>query len=45
MSSFVAFLWWCWIIFLLSIFAVVLFPIAIFIALMIPVLFLAFLFW
>jgi len=44
-SQFTAFLWWCWAIFLLGVFVVVLFPIAIFIALMIPVLLLAFLFW
>jgi len=42
MSSFTAFLWWCWAIFLLGVFVVLLFPIAILLAIMVPVLLLAF---
>lgn len=45
MSRFTAFLWWCWIISLLGLFVVFLFPIAILIAIMVPVLLLAFILW
>ena len=45
MSRFTAFLWWCWAIFLLGVFVVLLFPIAILLAIMVPVLLLAFILW